>query len=391
MDQTLSKLDQFLAAFRDAVAAGTLVRATLRMPTRDSGGLTGVDLRPVALRAGMRLGFVFHTKTQDRQENFEPAAAAARLGELLAGSFRQGFLYMTDADLSYDAQGKAPKLKRSAPSSKAGPDLSHDREKQRPVPADRPWLRALGVTDEKGEVLKSAGDKFRQINRYVELLTPVLDALPKGRAPKIVDMGAGKGYLTFAVADYARRALGREAEVVGVEYRRDLTELCNKVAGEAGLEGLSFVPGTIADYDAAGADVLIALHACDTATDDAIGKGIAAGASAIVVAPCCHKQIRREMEAANIESPLEFATRHGIFLERQAEMVTDAMRALILEHFGYEVKAAEFISDQHTPKNVMLIATKRGQGDKRALDRLRAAKATFGIRRHYLETVTGIA
>lgn len=391
MDQTLSKLEQFLAAFRDAVAAGTLVRATLRMPTEESGGLTGVDIRPVALKAGLKLGLVLHTRMQDRQENLDPEAAAERIGAWLAGGFRQGFLFLTDADVSYDSQGKAPKLKRAAPSSKSGPVLGHDREKQRPVPADRPWLRALGVTDDKGDVLKSAGDKFRQINRYVELLAPVLKDLPKSRSPRIVDMGAGKGYLTFAVADYATRELGREAEVVGVEFRRDLTELCNRVAGEAGLDGLSFVPGTIADYDATGADVLIALHACDTATDDAIGKGIAAGARAIVVAPCCHKQIRREMEAANIESPLEFATRHGIFLERQAEMVTDAMRALILEHFGYEVKAAEFISGQHTPKNVMLIATKRGQGDKRALDKLKAAKATFGIRMHYLETVTGLA
>lgn len=390
MDQTLSKLDQFLADFRAAVNAGTLVRATLRMPTKESGGLTGVDIRPVALKAGLRLGFVLHTKTQDRQENLELDAAAVRVGAWLNGAFRQGFIFSTDADVSYDAQGKAPKLKRAAPSSKSGPVLEHDREKHRPVPADRPWLTALGVTDDKGEVLKSAGDKFRQINRYVELLSPVLSDLPKGRPPRIVDMGSGKGYLTFAVADYARRELGRATEVVGVEFRRDLTELCNKVADEAGLDGLSFVPGTIAEFDATGADVLIALHACDTATDDAIGKGIAAGARAIVVAPCCHKQIRREMEAANIESPLEFATRHGIFLERQAEMVTDAMRALILEHFGYEVKAAEFISDQHTPKNVMLIATKRGQGDRRALDKLAAAKATFGIRKHYLETVTGL-
>lgn len=390
MDQSLSKLEQFLSAFREAVAAGTLVRATLRMPTKESGGLTGVDIRPVALKSGLKLGFVLHTKTQDRQENLDADAAVDRVGAWLAVGFRQGFVFATDGDVSYDAQGKGPKLKRAAPSSKAGPVLGHDREKHRPVPADRPWLQALGVTDDKGEVLKSAGDKFRQINRYVELLAPVLESLPAGKVPKIVDMGAGKGYLTFAVADYAARELGRDAQVVGVEFRRDLTELCNRVAGAAGLDGLSFVPGTIADHDATGADVLIALHACDTATDDAIGKGIAAGARAIVVAPCCHKQIRREMEAANIESPLEFATRHGIFLERQAEMVTDAMRVLVLEHFGYEVKAVEFISDQHTPKNVMLIATKRGLGDKRALEKFRAAKAVFGIRKHYLETVTGL-
>ncbi len=173
-------------------------------------------------------------------------------------------------------------------------------------------------------------------------------------------MGAGKGYLTFAVADYLANTLHSEAETVGVELRPDMVQLCNATAGKAGLGHLSFAEGSIDGYDSAGTSVLIALHACDTATDDAIAKGIAADAELIVVAPCCHKQIRREIETANAPTPLDYLLRHGIFVERQAEMVTDGIRALILEYFGYSTKVFEFISDQHTPKNVLIVGQRTG-------------------------------
>jgi hypothetical protein len=147
-------------------------------------------------------------------------------------------------------------------------------------------------------------------------------------------------------------------KVTGVEMRPDLVRLCNGIARDSNLANLEFVDGTIQKYDATGANILIALHACDTATDDAILKGISAGASLIVVAPCCHKQIRREMESGKKQNELEILTRHGIFMERQAEMVTDSLRALILEYFGYSVKVFEFVGGEHTPKNVMIAATK---------------------------------
>ncbi len=390
MTSTSSRLDQFLAAVAEAATAGTLVRIALRMPFGPDETLRSIDIRPVLLKSGARLAFTHHHRTRDLQQNHELPEALDLLRAALTESFRQGFAFAESFDLSYDAQGKTPKLKRSAPTSKAPAAAEHDRSKARAVPADRPWLAELGVTDAKGEVLKTAGDKFRQINRYVEILGPLLDAIPKSRLNRVVDMGAGKGYLTFAVADHLAAA-GREAEVVGVEYRKDLTELCNAIATRAGLAHLSFTPGAIADYDATGASVLIALHACDTATDDAIAKGIAAEADLIVVAPCCHKQIRREMEAGEGQGALTALTRHGIFLERQAEMVTDAMRALILEYFGYQVKVFEFISDLHTPKNVLIVASRTSRDrNPAALDRLNESKTFFGVRRHYLETATGL-
>ena len=159
------------------------------------------------------------------------------------------------------------------------------------------------------------------------------------------------------------------------------------------VEKLHFEEGTIADYNSAGTNMLIALHACDTATDDAIYKGITAGSDLIVVAPCCHKQIRREMEKNKAENDIGFLTKYGNFLERQAEMVTDGIRALILEYFGYKTKVFEFISDVHTPKNVMIVGIKnqRDAPEKESiLKKIHEAKAYFGIDYHHLEKMAGI-
>lgn len=393
MDTTPTKLDQFLAAVETATADGTLVRLALRMPFGADETLKSVDIKPAIIRDALKLSFTLHHQTRDLTQNHPPAGAIGQLRRLIDKDFRQGFLFTTEFDLQYDAQGKAPRLKQSAATSKAAATLSHDRAKARPIPAgDRPWLTALGVTGADGQVLKASGDKFRQINRYVEILGPLLEAIPANKLRRVVDMGAGKGYLTFAVADYLASKRAEPAEVVGVEFRPDLVEFCNTAAEETGVSNLHFEQGSIAEFDSAGADALIALHACDTATDDAIAKGIAAGSELIVVAPCCHKQIRREMEASNQHTDLDFVTRHGIFLERQAEMVTDAMRAMILEHFGYATKVFEFVSDVHTPKNVLIVATKKKGGkDAGALKRLGEAKSFFGIRRHYLEDAVGLA
>ena len=202
-------------------------------------------------------------------------------------------------------------------------------------------------------------------------------------------MGSGKGYLTFALYDYLHSVLKLETEVIGVEYRQDMVDLCNQVAVKSSFDRLNFVQGTIEDYNAEDVNLLIALHACDTATDDAIFKGIKADAELIVVAPCCHKQIRREIEQHKVKNDISFLTKYGIFLERQAEMVTDGIRALILEYFGYKTKVFEFISDAHTPKNVLVVGVKgKAHGaEKKAdvLQKIKASKEYFGIGHHHLE------
>ena len=206
-------------------------------------------------------------------------------------------------------------------------------------------------------------------------------------------MGAGKGYLDFALYDYLATVAKQPVRIVGVEMRAQLVNDGNAIAKASGFAGLSFQAGTIAEFDASGVDAVIALHACDTATDDAIFKGISAGASLIAVAPCCHKQIRRQMEAGQADARLEPMLRHGIFLERQAEMVTDTLRALLLELNGYRTKVFEFVSDAHTPKNNLIVAEKDGRAGcdrETVLRQIAELKTMFGIEKHYLEGLLGL-
>ncbi len=263
----------------------------------------------------------------------------------------------------------------------APPPLSggHDREKAHLIPADTPWLHALGVTNEHGRPREGQAAKFRQINKFVELLVPLLaEAGLDGDGPlTVTDMGCGKGYLTFAAATL----LGARASVRGIESRPELVALCNEVAQQHGLSArLVFTAGAISENPLPATDVLIALHACDTATDDALAQGIAGAAKLILVAPCCHKEIRGQLTAPPV---LKDALRHGIFQERQAEFVTDALRAALLEWAGYDTKVFEFISTEHTAKNLMIAAVKarpRGHSADAAAERVRDLARAYGVR-----------
>jgi hypothetical protein len=202
-------------------------------------------------------------------------------------------------------------------------------------------------------------------------------------------MGSGKGYLTFALYDYLCNKLKLDPNITGIEFRQDMVDLSNQISKIAGFEKLKFEQGTIENAKLSQIDVLIALHACDTATDEAIFKGIISEASLIVCAPCCHKQIRKEMR---ITSEFSEITKHGILEERTAETITDGLRALIMEVFGYKTKVFEFISGEHTPKNVMIIGRKtKASVDKvKILNEISKIKSMFGIKIHRLETLLNI-
>jgi SAM-dependent methyltransferase len=280
-------------------------------------------------------------------------------------------------------------LRRSEATNKTTPQATHNREKNYRIDAgSRPYLHDLNITNVNGEVLKHAQDKYRQINHYIDLLAPHLENLKNWKALNVLDMGSGKGYLTFALYDYLHSALRIEASVTGIEHREDLVTLCNQIASKYRFTQLHFQQSYIADVQIADTQLLIALHACDTATDDAIYAGIRANVHLIVVAPCCHKQIRNEMEKAKgmVWKPI---LKHGIYLERTAEMLTDSLRALILEREGYKTKVIEFTDAAHTPKNVMIIAEKRDNwalADRNLISsQIDQLKHDFGISVHYLE------
>lgn len=379
---------RFLALLRAAIADGTLVKLTLGKHRGADATLQNIFVRPVALKAGPHLAFVYRHATRDITKNFPAEAALAEIESLVGASFLDAHLFTATqtAQLECQPDGAARLRVKATASEPVSSTATHDRAKSHPISADAPWLRALGVTNEAGRPREGMSDKFSQIQKFAELLTHLLaDAeFPAAEKLSVVDMGSGKGYLTFALATL----LGARAEVRGIEARPELVALCNRVAHENNLANLSFTAGDIADAPLAKLDVLIALHACDTATDDALAKGIAAGAKLLVVAPCCQKELRSQLTAPPV---LADALRHGIFQERAAEFVTDALRALLLEWAGYKTKVFEFISTEHTAKNLMIAAIKsHAAGDPHVADRLREFAKFYGIKRQKLAEHLGV-
>lgn len=337
----------------------------------------------------LKLSITYRYKTKDIVKNY----GLTEVRDLMTHTIgTHGFHHASLFTLEYDhvlEYNTSWKSRKSKPRFDALPSLEHDQKKIRKIEAHgKKYLHELRITDENGQVYKNTQDKFKQINHFIEILSPLLKELPSRDVVRIVDMGSGKGYLTFALYDYMVNVLHVPTKITGVEYRKDLVELCNSIAKNSSFNDLKFVEGAIEEFPLSKMEVLIALHACDIATDDAIYKGITNQAELIVVAPCCHKQIRREIEKHKIKNELDFLTKHGIFLERQAEMITDGLRALILEYHGYHTQIMEFISDVHTPKNILLVALKKESPSadrEKILLKIKSIKDYFGIGYHHLE------
>jgi hypothetical protein len=387
---------QYIDLFKTALFESTFVKLSLSNYKGTVEGLKNCYVKKISIKGEDKLSFTYRYQTKDIVKNYDITEALEVIDDLLGlTNFCVSNLLTTkqDAVLEFLSNDKTT-LRKLKPTQTTVPSLEHNTAKNRLIQANgKNYLHQLNITDEKGQVHKNAQDKFTQINHYIELLSPLLKNLPSYPILNIADMGAGKGYLTFALYDYITNELHLKTSVKGIEYRKDLVELCNGIALQSGFSDLQFVQGTINDYDATATHVLIALHACDTATDDAIQKGISVGANLIVVAPCCHKQIRREIEKHKAQNELDFLTKHGIFMERQAEMVTDGLRSLIMEYHGYSTKVFQFVSDVHTPKNVMIVGEKKPktENQKEVLRaKITSAKAFFGIEKHYLETVLGM-
>ena len=374
--------DKFLTRLRDALADASFVKLTLSGYRGGDRSLKNVFVRPVTLREGPRLQFVYRHASRDVTKNFEQGDALELLDGLVGVEFRHANLFTTRLTSNLEfREGKGARLLEGKPTRTKAPSTAHDQSKHRPVTADRPWLHGLGVTSANGKVAKGMEAKFRQINKFVEVLASLVNEAhlePSDAKPcSLVDMGCGKGYLTFAAYDWLQRQSTGTWQVRGVDARSELVGLCNRVARDSGFANLKFEQGDIASATLQATDVLIALHACDTATDDAIGRGIKAGAKLILVSPCCHKELRPQLVPPPI---LAGALRHGIVLERHAEFVTDALRAALLEWAGYDTKVFEFISTEHTAKNLMIAAVKRSAGPRTGANQLVPTRR-FGDRR----------
>lgn len=390
-------LQQFKDQLSESILNNAFVKVSMGNYQGNEKELKNVYVRKVKIKRVDMLSFTYRYKTRDIIKNFPVVEGVNLIGNFASNDFKISTLFTSEKEVIIE-QGKKQliTLRERLIGKAIQPDLSHNKEKKRLIqPAGKQYLTELKLTDADGNVFKNAQDKYKQINQYVEILNSLIKELPAGSIKRVVDMGSGKGYLTFALYDYLNAVLGGHASVTGVEYREDLVLLCNAIAERSAFKHLRFVEGTIQDYNVTDIDLLIALHACDTATDDAIFKGIKANSKLIVVAPCCHKQIRREMEKNKVKNEISVLTKYGIFMERQAEMVTDGIRALILEYFGYKTKVFEFISDAHTPKNVLIVGTKtmitsqqEQAREERKADikkKIAETKAYFGIGYHHLE------
>jgi SAM-dependent methyltransferase len=388
--------EQFLSSLSESVLQNTFIKLSLGNYKGSETELKNIYVKRILIKRVENLSFTYRYKTRDIVKNYSVEEGIKLIQESIENGFKIATLFTNEFDLIMETLNNQKVTTRKInPSSKGTVvSLDHDHAKKRLIESQgKGYLHELKITDAEGKVYKNAQDKYKQINHYVDILSSLIKEIPNEKLKKVVDMGSGKGYLTFALYDYLTNVLQLNSSVVGVEFRPDMVELCNNIAQKTSFSDLQFVEGTIEDYDSQNTNILIALHACDTATDDAIYKGITAQADLIVVAPCCHKQIRREMEKNKASNELDFLTKYGIFLERQAEMVTDGIRAMILEYFGYKTKVFQFISDAHTPKNVLVVGIKGKINPKKQaeiLERLKITKEYFGIGYHHLERLVGL-
>ncbi|MCB2020830.1 MAG: SAM-dependent methyltransferase [Burkholderiaceae bacterium] len=370
--------------------------------------LNGVAVRRVSLRGDDQLSFVYRHATRDITRNLPFDQGVAAVSDALRQGFEHAHLLTLEHDTQWSLSRKGRQSLRrgrlvkaaaqadaaSGPAAPADEEagearlVAHDRAKRRYIDPARPFLAELGVTDAQGRIVPAMARKWKQINKFVEIFDHALGSSPLAQQSelRVLDFGCGKGYLTFAVHEHLSRALARDAHVIGVELREGLVRQCNDVVRRQGLAGLSFEQGDVRHYAPGAIDIMIALHACDTATDHAIALGIRAGAAIIMCSPCCHKELRPQMRSP---APLQPLLQHGIHMGQEAEMVTDGLRALLLETEGYATQVFEFVSLEHTSKNKMILAVKRERHVARdaLLRQIAEIKAFYGVREQCLETL----
>ena len=377
---------EFLDAVQQAIVNHTLDRLVLSQYKGELVDLLKITIRVIQLNNDTVLNVVYRHKTQDITKNYPLAEAEAILSNLIS-KCKQANVFTTDEEIQLKKNKKKAMLTRSKGNAvtKTDTQQGHDRTKHRFVDQDSVFLQHLGITDKQAQVIPSMARKWKQINKFVEIFSGAVEQIQHtDRALKVVDFGSGKGYLTCALYDYLQKHQ-HKPDVTGVELNPKMVEFCQNVAKASDFDQLDFFPGDVRTYSPEHLDVMIALHACDVATDFAIHTGIRLNAQMIMCAPCCHKELRPQLKAPMVLQPM---LQFGIHAGQQAEMLTDTIRALLLKAYGYETKVFEFVALEHTSKNKMILATKRkdyAEPDQAVLAQIQALKAMYGIQKHSLE------
>ena len=354
---------ELIREFSQSLLHRRFLQLVLSQPDPAGAVVKKVSVRPVLMSAGPRLQFAFVEEKRETHENLTFSEGESRITELLRSQFRVANLFTTNVDLSARTKGGSVKFTRRPPSKVRPASLpEHNRTKQYLIPdgVPCPFLIEIGVMTAAGKVHAAKYDKFRQVNRFLELVNDVLPELPSEGVLRIVDFGCGKSYLTFALHHLLTAIHRREVEIIGLDLKDNVIEHCNEVARKLGCQGLSFRLGDIAAHTTTDViDMTVSLHACDTATDIAIAKAASWGTRVILSVPCCQHEFATSM-TRDILHPLQ---RHGILRERFAALTTDALRAQVLELLGYRTQVVEFIDMEHTPKNLLLRAVQHELSD----------------------------
>lgn len=346
-----------------------------------------VRLRQVDLHRGRVIQFEITDGSASTVDNVDPTSIADRVSALLDDGFRSVFVRLSDRSEQFTLSKRGRVLRSVHQGSSAAPDTDHDRRPPRSVPEDAPFLVELGLTGRDGRVKASARDKYLQVVRFVDILDTTLDGVADGGIIDVVDLGCGAGVLTMATHHHLL-SRGLTPRTVGVDLKSDLLDRLNASAGrlaerDLGWEELRFDAGSIADWQPQSGsepDVVIALHACDTATDDALAAAIDWESRVILAAPCCQHDLQAQLDRDAIPPGFESLMKHGIVRERLGDLLTDTVRADLLASRGYRTDVIEFVAGEHTAKNLMIRATAEGSPDLAAASRVDDLVSRWGVR-----------
>ena len=368
MDENRRQIEDLLGD----TLGGDLYQIVMSNP-RNREKIGKVKIRPVMLKGNLFFQETAYVGSQVFHRNFEKEDAVERAAGYISEDFKQCEIETARerATVLVSKRGRV-NIKRKRIIQEKEIDLAHNRTKSyileegRPVP----FLIDLGVQTEEGKIVRAKYDKFKQINRFLEFIEDILPTLPKERTLRIIDFGCGKSYLTFAVYYFLKELRGLDVRITGLDLKRDVIRRCNELAEKYGYEGLHFLQGDISAYEGEmeegsrkgesgfpKADMVITLHACDTATDYALEKAVEWGAEVILSVPCCQHEVNKQINCEELMPILKY----GLLKERMSALITDAVRANVLEENGYEVQILEFIDMEHTPKNILIRGVKKGE------------------------------
>lgn len=397
-------MDELRKLFEDVINEN-LERLVLASVRRKSQEYKKAALRPVMLKGEVSYQLELFSDKKAFHKNLTAREAASECGRLMADCFKQANIFAAGEEIQVLAnKAESPRITRKAANAagKSGGKnvnagaiggvggapriLPHDRAKKYIIPDGVPcdFLMELGVMDRDGKVAARHYGKFRQINRYLEIVSDCMDHLPEspdGRPLRIIDFGCGKAYLTFALYYYLKVLQGRSVEITGLDLKQDVIGFCSGIAAKLGYDELRFHVGDIAEWSAEGADVVVTLHACDTATDYALRSAVNWNAKVILSVPCCQHELFTQIKNEDHAG----LYKHGILKDRFTEILTDGLRGLALESRGYQVSMIEFTSLEHTARNIMLKAlltdpARKPAGIKKAEDQYKALCKLYNVK-----------